>query len=47
MSNFENELKARIEEMIRQKAESATAEEHSDFEHGFIDALIWLKEGSI
>ena len=47
MSTIENELKAKIEEIIRQKAESATAEEPSDSEHGFIDALIWLKEGSI
>jgi hypothetical protein len=47
MSKVENELKTKIEEIIRQKAESATTEEPSDSEHGFIDALIWLKEGSI
>ena len=46
MSKVENELKEKIEEIIRQKAESAT-DELSDSEHGYLDALIWLKEGSI
>jgi len=46
MSKVENELKEKIEELIRQKAESST-DELSDSEHGFVDALIWLKEGSI
>ena len=47
MSNVENELKEKIEEIIRQKAESSTTDELSDSEHGYVDALIWLKEGSI
>ena len=46
MSKVENELKEKIDEVIRQKAESAT-DELSDSEHGYVDALIWLKEGSI
>ncbi len=46
LSNVETELKKRIDELIRQKAESAT-DELSDSEHGYVDALIWLKEGSI
>jgi hypothetical protein len=47
VSKVESELKGKIEEIIMRKAESATAEEPSDSEHGFIDALIWFKEGSI
>jgi hypothetical protein len=47
VSKVENELKEKIEQIIRQKAESSTTDEPSDSEHGFIDALIWLKEGSI
>ena len=43
----ENELREKIDEIIRQKAESSTTDELSDSEHGYIDALIWLKEGSI
>jgi hypothetical protein len=46
VSNVENELKEKIDEIIRLKAESVT-DELSDSEHGFVDALIWLKEGSI
>ncbi len=46
MSKVENQLKEKIEEIIRQKAESST-DELSDSEHGYVDALIWLKEGSI
>ena len=46
MSNVERELMEKIEELLRQKAESAT-DELSDSEHGFVDALIWFKEGSI
>ena len=46
MSKVETELKEKIDEIIRQKAESAT-DELSDSEHGYVDALIWLKEGSI
>ena len=46
VSKVENELKEKIEEIIRQKAESST-DELSDSEHGYVDALIWLKEGSI
>ena len=46
MSKVETELREKIEEIIRRKAESAT-DELSDSEHGYIDALIWLKEGSI
>lgn len=47
MSKVETELKEKIEEIIRQKAESSGADELSDSEHGYVDALIWLKEGSI
>ena len=47
MSKVENELKEKIEETIRQKAESSETDELSDSEHGYVDALIWLKEGSI
>ena len=47
MSKVETELKGKIEELIRQKAESAETDELSDLEHGYVDALIWLKEGSI
>ena len=47
MSKVENELKEKIEEIIRQKAESSETDELSDSEHGYVDALIWLKEGSI
>jgi hypothetical protein len=46
VSKLENELKEKIEEIIRQKAESSE-DELSDFEHGYVDALIWFKEGSI
>ena len=47
MGNVENELKEKIDGIIRQKAESSVSDELSDSEHGYIDALIWLKEGSI
>ncbi len=47
MSKIENELKEKIDELIRQKAESTITDELSDPEHGYVDALIWLKEGSI
>jgi hypothetical protein len=47
VSNVENQLKEKIEELIRQKAESSTSDEISDSEHGYVDALIWFKEGSI
>ncbi len=47
MSKVENQLKERIDDLIRQKAESSTTDELSDSEHGYVDALIWLKEGSI
>jgi hypothetical protein len=43
----EKELKEKIEEIIRQKAESSVSDDLSESEHGFIDALIWFKEGSI
>lgn len=46
MSNTGDELKEKIEEILRQKAETST-DDLSDSEHGYIDALIWLKEGSI
>jgi hypothetical protein len=46
VSKVESELKEKIEEIIRQKAESSETE-LSDSEHGYVDALIWLKEGSI
>jgi hypothetical protein len=47
VSRVENELKIKIDEIIRQKTESSITDELSDSEHGYIDALIWLKEGSI
>jgi hypothetical protein len=47
VSKVENEFKEKIEEIIRKKAEASTADELSDSEHGYVDALIWLKEGSI
>jgi hypothetical protein len=47
VSNVENQLKQKIEGLIRQKAESSTSDEISDSEHGYVDALIWFKEGSI
>ena len=47
MSKVENELKEKINEIIRQKAEASETYELSDSEHGYVDALIWLKEGSI
>jgi hypothetical protein len=47
VSKVESELKEKIEEIIRQKAESSITDELSDSEHGYVDALIWLKEGSI
>jgi hypothetical protein len=46
MSSVEDQLKEKIDELIRQKAESSS-DEPSDFDHGYVDALIWLKEGSI
>jgi hypothetical protein len=46
VSKIENQLKEEIEEMIKQKAESCP-DEPSDSDHGYVDALIWLKEGSI
>ena len=46
MSKVETELKLKIEEILMQKAESS-ADELSDSDHGYVDALIWLKEGSI
>jgi hypothetical protein len=47
VSKVENELKEKIEEIIRQKVELSITDELSDLEHGYVDALIWLKEGSI
>jgi hypothetical protein len=47
VSKVEIELKEKIDEIIRQKAESTTTDELSESEHGYVDALIWLKEGSI
>ena len=47
MSKVETELKEKIDEIIRRKAESSVTDELSDSEHGYVDALIWLKEGSI
>ena len=47
MSRVETELKEKVEELIRRKAESSESDELSDSEHGYVDALIWLKEGSI
>ena len=47
MSRVEDELKEKIGEIIRQKAESSETDELSESEHGYVDALIWLKEGSI
>jgi hypothetical protein len=47
VSNVENQLKEKIEELIRQKAESSNSDEISDSDHGYVDALIWFKEGSI
>jgi hypothetical protein len=47
VSKVENQLKEKIGEIIRQKAESSVTDELSDSEHGYVDALIWLKEGSI
>ena len=46
MNRAEDKLKEKIEEIIRQKAESSESDELSDSEHGYVDALIWLKEGS-
>jgi hypothetical protein len=46
VSDVENELKEKIDEIIKLKAESVT-DELSDSEHGYVDALIWLKDGSI
>ena len=47
MSTVENKLKDNINELITQKAESSETVDLSDSEHGYVDALIWLKEGSI
>jgi len=47
MSEVESKLKGKIDELIRQKAESSETDELSDSEHGYVDALMWLKEGSI
>ncbi len=47
VSKLESELKEKIDEIIRQKAESSETDELSNAEHGYVDALIWLKEGSI
>ena len=47
MSKVEIALTEKIEEIIRQKAESSVTDELSDSEHGYVDVLIWLKEGSI
>lgn len=47
MSKAEIRAKEKIEEMIRQKAELSETDEIPDSEHGYVDALIWLKEGSI
>ena len=46
MSKVENQLQKEIDEMLRQKAE-LSSDEPSDSDHGYADALIWLKEGSI
>ena len=46
MGEVENRLKEKIDEMLRQKADSSS-DEPSDLDHGYADALIWLKEGSI
>ena len=47
MSKVEINLKEKIDEIIRQKAESTESDELSDSDHGYVDALMWLKEGSI
>jgi hypothetical protein len=47
VSKVEIALTEKIEEIIRQKAESSVTDELSDSEHGYVDVLIWLKEGSI
>lgn len=46
MSKAEIKLKEKIEELLSQKAESET-DELPDSEHGYVDALLWLQEGSI
>ena len=33
--------------MLREKAELSETDELPDSDHGYVDALIWLKEGSI
>jgi hypothetical protein len=47
VSKSEDKLKVKIDEMLRQKAESCETAELPDSDHGYVDALIWLKEGSI
>ena len=47
MGKVVSELKGKIDELVRQKAESSETDELSDSEHGYVDALKWLKEGSI
>jgi len=47
VGSVDSELKEKIEEALRQKAESTKTDELSDSDHGYVDALIWLKEGSI
>jgi hypothetical protein len=47
VSKAEDKLKEKIDEMLRQKAESCEEDEFPDSDHGYVDALIWLKEGSI
>ena len=47
MSEAEIKIKEKIDEMLRRKAESSETDELPDSDHGYVDALIWLKEGSI
>jgi len=47
VSEAEIKIKEKIDEMIRIRAELSVTDELPDSDHGYVDALIWLKEGSI
>jgi hypothetical protein len=47
VSNAEDKMKEKIDELLRKKAESCETDELPDSDHGYVDALMWLKEGSI
>jgi len=47
MSKPEKELKERINKVLEQKIAECDIDTLPDHEHGYVDALLWLQDGSI